>query len=276
VKEWLATDLLYYKYLKLWLILTQKNSKMTGDNDNANTPVNTIEAEKVVPLHKRLGAEFIGTFALVFAAAGSDISDALGGHALGKFAVAAVPGLVIMAMIYGLDKISGAYFNPAVSIGFTITRHLKSKELPLYIIAQLAGSIVASLVVLVTIGQSGNSGLTLPLGKGGWLQSFLLEIVLTFFLMMTSISMKEEIGYKNFGGIAIGGTIILADIIGMQISGASMNPARSFGPASIFGNLTYNWIYWIAPIIGAILAVSVFRVVKSTATVTAHSTKLRS
>ena len=249
---------------------------MSSDNNNINEPANILEAEKVVPLYKRLGAELIGTFALVFAAAGSDISDALGGHVLGKFAVATVPGLVIMAMIYGLDKISGAYFNPAISIGFTITRHLKSKELPLYIIAQIAGSIAASLVVVAVIGQSGNSGLTLPLGKGGWLQSFLLEIVLTFFLMMTSISLKEVIGYKNFGGIAIGGTIILADIIGMQISGASMNPARSFGPALIFGNLNYNWIYWIAPIVGAIIAVSAFRVVKSTATITSHSTKLRS
>lgn len=239
---------------------------MTKNHTNKDITNNSIEAEKVVPLYKRLGAELIGTFALVFAAAGSDISDALGGHVLGKFAVAVVPGLVIMAMIYGLDKISGAYFNPAISIGFTITRHLRSKELPFYIIAQVSGSIIASFVVLAVIGQSSNSGLTLPLGKGGGLQSFLLEIVLTFFLMITSISLKEEVGYKNFGGIAIGGTIILADIIGMQISGASMNPARSFGPALIFGNLNYNWIYWIAPIIGAIIAVFAFRVVKSTAT----------
>jgi aquaporin Z len=228
--------------------------------------VNSIEAEKVVPLYKRVGSELIGTFALVFAAVGSDISDSIGGHDLGKFAVAAVPGLIIMAMIYGLDKISGAYFNPAISIGFTITRHLKSKELPLYIVAQIVGSVIASLVVLVTIGHSGHSGLTLPVGKGGWLQSFLLEIVLTFFLMITSISLKEEVGYKNFGGIAIGGIIILADIIGIQISGASMNPARSFGPALVLGDLTYNWVYWIAPIIGAIIAVFAFRVVKSTAT----------
>jgi aquaporin Z len=75
---------------------------------------------------------------------------------------------MLMAMIYGLDKISGAYFNPAISVGFTITRHLRSKGLPFYIIAQLSGSIIASLVVLAVIGQSGNSGLTVPLGKGGW------------------------------------------------------------------------------------------------------------
>lgn len=241
---------------------------MTDNNNYSRNSkyANSIEAEQVVPLYKRIGSELIGTFALVFAAAGSDISDALGGHVLGKFAVAAAPGLMIMAMIYAFDKISGAYFNPAISIGFTITKHLELKELPLYIIAQIAGSIIASLVVLAAIGHSGNSGLTLPLGKGGWLQAFILEIVLTFFLMITSISLKEEIGYKNFGGIVIGGIIIVADIIGIQISGASMNPARSFGPALIFGNLTYNWVYWIAPIIGAIIAVLAFRVVKSTAT----------
>src|ERR687883_622885 len=119
----------------------QKYLDMTGNNI-PNEDINSIEAEKVVPLYKRLGA------------AGSDISDALGGHVLGKFAVAAVPGLVIMAMIYGLDKISGAYFNPAISIGFTITRHLKSKELPFYIVAQVSGSIIASFVILAVIGQS--------------------------------------------------------------------------------------------------------------------------
>jgi glycerol uptake facilitator-like aquaporin len=156
-----------------------------NNNNNYNKNIKyakSIEAEKVVSLHKRIGSELIGTFALVFAAAGSDISDALGAHELGKFAVAVVPGLIIMAMIYVFDKISGAYFNPAKSIGFTITQHLKLKELPLYVIAQIAGSIIASLVVLVAVGHSGNSGLTLPLGKGGWLQAFVLEIVLTFFL----------------------------------------------------------------------------------------------
>jgi aquaporin Z len=212
-----------------------------------------------------LGAELIGTFALVFAAVGSDISNSLGGGELGKLAVAAAPGLVIMAMIYGLDKISGAYFNPAISIGFTISKHLKLKDLPLYIIVQLIGSIIASIIVLFAIGSSGNVGLTLPNENVKWYQAFLIEVVLTFLLMLVSISLKEDkdIGYKNFGGIAIGGTIIIADIIGMQISGASLNPARSFGPALVFGNLTYNWIYWLAPIVGSIIAVYSFKVIKS-------------
>jgi MIP family channel proteins len=228
-------------------------------------PNSLLEAERIVPLYKRLGAEFIGTFALVFAAVGSDISNSLAGNEFGKFAVAAVPGLVIMAMIYGLDKISGAYFNPAVSIGFTISKHLKRKDLLMYIAVQIIGSVIASLVVIAAIGQSGNVGLTLPKGGGGWYHAFVLEVVLTFLLMLVSISLKEDkvTGYKNFGGIAIGATIVLADIIGMSISGASMNPARSFGPAIVFGNLSFNWIYWIAPIIGSLVAVYSFKLVKS-------------
>jgi MIP family channel proteins len=164
-------------------------------------------------------------------------------------------------LIYGLDRISGAYFNPAISIGFSISRHLKVKDLPLYILVQIIGSILASAVAIVAIGYgngvASHAGLTIPLGKGGWLQSLVLEIVLTFFLMFVSISMKEDkdiLGYKKFGGIAIGATIILAGIIGIQVSGASMNPARSFGPALILAgdgsSLSYNWIYWLGPIIG--------------------------
>jgi MIP family channel proteins len=240
------------------------NSDLDHEKHSQSTSDSSLEAERIVPLYKRLGAEFIGTFFLVFVAVGSDISNSLAGNELGKFAVAAAPGLVIMAMIYGLDKISGAYFNPAVSLGFTISKHLKLKDLPMYIMIQIAGSVIASLVVLAAIGHSGNVGLTLPKG-GSWLHAFVLEIVLTFLLMFVSISLKEDkyLGYKNFGGIAIGATIVLADIIGMQISGASMNPARSFGPAFIFGNLSYNWIYWIAPIIGALAAVYSFKLVKS-------------
>ena len=220
------------------------------------------EAEKIVPLYKRLMAESVGTFGLVFTAMGSDIANDLGKHMLGDFGVAVAPGLLIMAMTYALDKVSGAYFNPAISIGFTLTRHLKVKDLPMYILAQLAGSIIASLAVYTSIGRSGNVGLTLPLA-GGWYQAFILEVILTFFLMLVGIAMKEEkgmTGYKSFGGIAIGGIIIFDDILGLRISGASMNPARSFGPALVSGNLVNNWIYWMAPIFGAVIAVSVFKI----------------
>lgn len=230
--------------------------------NTSSSGYSSLEAERVVPLYKRLGAELIGTFGLVFAAVGSDISNTIGNNELGKFAVTAAPGLIIMAMIYGLDKISGAYFNPA---GFTISKHLKLRDLPLYVLVQIFGSIIASLTVLLVIGQSGNSGWTLPHEGVTWYRAFILEIILTFVLTLVSISMKEGkySGYKNFGGIAIGVTIIVADIVGMQISGASMNPARFFGPALVLGNLTYDWIYWVAPIIGAIIATYFFKVIKS-------------
>ena len=243
------------------------------DGDSAAKP-NIAEPEIVVPLYKRLGAELIGTFALVFAAAGSDVADiVVADHSIGRFAVAAAPALMIMAMIYSLDKISGAYFNPAISLGFTITKHLKLKDLPLYILMQIIGSIFASIIVFTAIGQSdGRIGLTLPLQNDKWFQSFVLEIVLTFFLMLVSLLMKEEIGYKTFGGIAIGSVITMAGIVGMKISGASMNPARSFGPALIAGNLSFSWIYWIAPIIGSLVAVCAFKLIKSTEAVqTTHN-----
>ena len=132
-------------------------------------------------------------------------------------------------MTYAVDKISGAYFNPAITIGFTVTGHLKPQELPLYIIVQVVGAMMASAIV---------------------------------FLMFIGFSLKERIGYKPFGGIAIGAFIAAAGIIGIPVSGGSMNPARSFGPALVSINLTYEWIYWIAPIIGAILAVLCFRAIK--------------
>ena len=218
------------------------------------------EPEQVISLHKRLVAEFVGTFALVFAAAGSDIANAVSGDEIGKFAVAAAPGLAVAAMIYAVDKVSGAYFNPAVSIGFVITGHLAPKDLTPYIIAQLTGAVLASTAVLFAIGQSGDAGLTLP--KTDWAQSFVLELVLTFVLMFIGISMKEKVGYKPFAGVAIGAFIIAAGIIGISVSGGSMNPARSFGPALIAMDMSYQWIYWLAPIIGAILAVLCFRIIR--------------
>ena len=225
-----------------------------------------IDAEVLVPLKKRFVAELVGTFGLVFAAVGSSVANSLSDQTLGQFAVAAAPGLIIMAMTFALDKISGAYFNPAISLCYAMSGHLKPRDLPFYLIAQLIGAVVASFLVILAIGQAGDAGLTLPKGKGGWVQAFIVEVILTFFLMFVSISMKESktnSGYKNFGAIAIGATIIIDDLIGMNISGASMNAARSFGPALVFGNLSYNWIYWLAPTIGALMALFLFKAIEN-------------
>jgi MIP family channel proteins len=220
------------------------------------------DAEKVIPLPKRIVAEFIGTFVLVFAAAGADVADVISGHELGKLAVVAAPGLALAAMIYAVDKVSGAYFNPAVSIGFVLTGHLRKKDLPFYILTQVAAAITASLIIAFAIApyDVSKAGLTVP--HTGWFASFVLEIVFTFILMFAAICLKEDVGYKAFGGIAIGAVIIALGIIGTPVSGASMNPARSFGPAFVAGDISDQWIYWIAPIIGAILAVLAFKTVK--------------
>ena len=152
----------------------------TGKGTEKRTK-DAAEPEEIIPLRKRLIAELIGTFALVFAAVGSDAADVISGHEIGKFAIAAAPGLVVAAMTYAVDKISGAYFNPAITIRFTATGHLKLQELPLYIIVQVVGAMAASAIVFLAIAppNAENIGLTLP--RTGWLNSFVLELVLTFF-----------------------------------------------------------------------------------------------
>ena len=232
---------------------------MTRENSHKRKGISESDPEKQVPLPRRAATELIGTFMLVFAAAGADVAGALNGE-IGKFAVVAAPGFVLAAMIYATDKISGAYFNPAISVGFVLSRHLSPRDLPIYIVAQVAGAVIASFGVSFTIGHSGNAGLTIP--HTGWQQSFAIELIFTYLLMLTAISLKEQVGYKPFGGIAVGAVIIGTGIIGASISGASMNPARSFGPALLAGNFADNWIYWLAPIFGAILAVFSFKAVK--------------
>ena len=196
-----------------------------------------------------LVAEAIGTFALVFAGAGAVMVDAKTG-ALGHVGVAITFGLVIMAMIYAVGHISGAHFNGAVTLAFALTRHFPWPRAVGYWAAQLTGAIAAALLLRASLGDIADVGATLP--SGSQAQSFLWELVMTAFLMFVILAVATDTrAIGEAAAIAIGGTIGLDAMFGGPISGASMNPMRSIGPAVASGNFHALWLYIAAPIVGA-------------------------
>lgn len=212
-------------------------------------------------MFKKVAAEFIGTFALVFAGTGAIIDDSLTGK-IGQIGIAMSFGLVVAVMIYSLGHISKAHFNPAVTIGFASVGKFEKKHVLPYIAAQIGGAILASALLFMIFGNIGNLGATLP--RGSWMQSFILEVVMTFFLMLVIISVATDSRVKpEISGIAIGGVVALDALFGGAISGASMNPARSLGPAIIGGIFDNQWIYLIAPVIGSLLAVVIYEYIRT-------------
>jgi MIP family channel proteins len=202
-----------------------------------------------VSLLRRLTAEVIGTFMLVFAGAGAVMVDAKT-HALGHVGVAISFGLVIMAGIYAVGHISGAHFNPAVTLGFVLTRHFPPARAIGYWTAQLVGASTAAALLRGSLGNIAHVGATLPSGSQG--QSFLWELVMTAFLMFVIMAVATDTrAVGEAAAIAIGGTIGLEAMFGGPISGASMNPARSIGPALVSGDLHALWVYIAAPLAGA-------------------------
>lgn len=203
---------------------------------------------------RRAAAEFFGTFAMVFAGTGAIVINATSNGAISHVGIALTFGLVVMAMIYALGEISGAHINPAVTLGFWLARNFETKALVPYIAAQLAGAIVASLLLLLLFGNVAHLGATLPSDTAQ--QSFVLEIVLTLILMFVILGVST--GSRETGimaGAAVGGVVALEAMFAGPISGASMNPARSLGPALVSGHFEHLWIYLIAPVAGALLAV---------------------
>ena len=204
-----------------------------------------------MPLARALVAEAIGTFALVFAGAGAVMVDAKT-HALGHVGVAITFGLVIMAMIYAVGHISGAHFNGAVTFAFALTRHFPWPRALGYWLAQLVGALAAAALLRGSLGNVAHVGATLPSGSQG--QSFLWELVMTFFLMFVILAVATDTrAVGEAVAIAIGGTIGLDAMFGGPISGASMNPMRSLGPALVSGDLYALWLYILAPLVGASL-----------------------
>lgn len=215
------------------------------------------------PLAGALAAEAIGTFALVFAGAGAIMVETRTG-ALGQVGIALTFGLVIMAMICAVGHISGAHFNPAVTFAFALTRHFPWTRVLAYWLAQLAGALAAALILRGSLGGIANVGATLPSGSDG--QALLWEVILTFFLMFVIMAVTVDTSAVGEpAAVAIGGTVGLNAMVGGPITGASMNPARSLGPALATGELDAIWIYLVAPLLGAALGSLAYQLVRGEA-----------
>jgi aquaporin NIP len=208
-----------------------------------------------------LVAEAIGTFALVFAGAGAVMVEAKTG-ALGHVGVAITFGLVIMAMIYAVGHISGAHFNGAVTFAFALTRHFPWHRAAGYWAAQLTGAILAAFLLRASLGDIADVGATQP--SGSQAQSFLWEFVMTAFLMFVILAVATDTrAVGEAAAIAIGGTIALDAMFGGPISGASMNPMRSIGPALASGNFHALWLYILAPVLGAAVGALAYQFVRA-------------
>lgn len=209
----------------------------------------------------RFIAELLGTYALVFFGTGAIVIDSLYGGIITHLGISIAFGFIVMAMIYAFGDISGAHINPAVTIGFWISGRFKAKNVIPYIAFQFIGAVLASLSLYILFPEAETMGGTLPTGDV-W-QSFLMEVIITFFLMLVIIHVSS--GSKEVGmiaGLAIGVMVLIAAMIGGPVSGASMNPARTLGPAIISGQFTHIWIYFTAPVIGSILAVLSFKLIR--------------
>jgi aquaporin Z len=208
---------------------------------------------------RRLFAEVLGTFLLVLVAVGGDMVNArFGGQAVPYSARVVAPALMVMAVILFMGAVSGAHLNPAVSIAFALRRDFPWKRVPMYVIAQFAGAVLATLLLWALLGKQGSAGLTLP-GHGISTGSALVwEIVLTTGLV--SVIQGTASGAQQLGGLAalgVGSYIALAGLWGSPVSGASMNPARSLGPALVLDDWNSWWAYLIGPIVGGAIAVGI-------------------
>jgi aquaporin NIP len=212
-------------------------------------------------LVRRSLAEALGTFALVACGCGAIVVDAATG-ALGHLGVAASFGLVIMVMIAALGHVSGAHFNPAVTLAFAWIRHFPWRDVPFYIAGQLVGAVAGALTLRALFGSAGGLGATLPAGPP--FQAFGIEILLTAVLMFVITAVATDTrAVGQLAALAIGGTVALDALWGGPVTGASMNPARSFGPALVSGLWHAHWVYLLGPLLGATLGAALYQGLRS-------------
>ncbi len=205
---------------------------------------------------RRLFSEMLGTFFLVLVAAGATVVDAQSHGQVPLDARVVAPGLMVMAVIYFMGTISGAHLNPAVTIAFALRRNFPWRRVPGYVAAQLAGSVLAAAFLRATFGDVGHLGVTEPGPRISAMTTTMLEVVLTAGLV--SVILGTASGARNIGAnaaLAVAGYIILAGLWAAPVTGASMNPARSLGPALVGGHWTDGWAYVVGPIAGGVIAV---------------------
>jgi len=206
--------------------------------------------------------ETLGTFILIFCGTGAIVINQQTGGSIGHMGITITFGLLVMTLIYAFGNISGAHFNPAVSIAFTVARKFPANKLVPYIFSQLLGAVMASFFLKLLFPQNEMLGGTLP--SGTEMQSFILEIFLAFFLMLVILNVAHGSSEQGlFAGIAIGSTVLLEAMFAGPISGASMNPVRSIAPALVSGHFEHLWIYIVAPIVGVIAAVPVWKFISN-------------
>jgi aquaporin NIP len=214
------------------------------------------------PLLRRVAAEAFAAFTLVFAGCGAIVADARYDGALGVVGVAFVFGLAIMTMIYAIGHLSGAHINPGVTIAFTLTRHFPLRDALAYIPAQLVGATGgAGVLYAAWTDKPAHLGATLPSVGAG--QAFLYEVVMTAFLMFVIMAVATDTrAVGASAAIAIGGTIGMGALFGGTVTGASMNSARSFGPALVSGEWHDFWVYALAPPMGAVVGALSYQFVR--------------
>jgi len=205
---------------------------------------------------QRLTAELIGTFILVFAGAGAIMVNDVSGGEVTHLGIGLSFGLAVAIVIYAIGHLSGAHINPAVTAAFAVVRRFPWKEVPAYWGAQLLGAVLAGLALRGLLGLVAGMGATVP--SGTWRQSFGFEIVLSFILMFVIMAVAVDRRARLGAPLAVGGAVALEATFAGPISGASMNPARSFGPALAGGPWDSHWIYWVAPLVGMVAAALIY------------------